>query len=52
MSILSINAAIEAAADTDIADDEIVKAAATAARALVRLVTSGQDPSPLNRSGN
>jgi AcrR family transcriptional regulator len=49
MSILSINAAIAAAADTDITDDEIVQAAATAARALVRLATSGQ---ALNCPGN
>ena len=41
MSILSINAAVAAAADSDMADDEIVKAAATAARALVRQVVRG-----------
>ena len=40
MSILSINAAVKAAANTDTADEEIVEAAATAARALVRQVTS------------
>ncbi|WP_143235293.1 hypothetical protein [Paractinoplanes atraurantiacus] len=42
MSILSINAAVEAAADTETAEDEIIRAAATAARALIRLVTSGK----------
>ncbi|MFG1928508.1 TetR/AcrR family transcriptional regulator [Cryptosporangium sp. NPDC048952] len=52
MSILSINAAVAAAADTDIADDEIVGAATTAARTLIRLVTSGADPSPLDRPEN
>ncbi len=45
MSILSINAAVQAAADTDVADSEIIKAATMAARALVRLImSSAQDP--------
>jgi AcrR family transcriptional regulator len=38
MSILSINAAVEAAAGTDIADEHIVTAANVAARALIRSV--------------
>ncbi len=53
MSILSINAAVEAAADTDVADTEIIKAAAMAARALLRLVvSSGPDPSPAAAEGH
>jgi AcrR family transcriptional regulator len=41
MSILSINSAVEAAADTEIPDADIITAAHTAARALVARVVGG-----------
>jgi hypothetical protein len=40
MSILSINAAVEAAVGTDIADEHVVSAAHTAADALIRSVVA------------
>jgi len=43
MSILSINAAVEAAAGTDTDDGDIITTAAAAARALLRLIMAGQD---------
>jgi AcrR family transcriptional regulator len=43
MALLSINFAVEAAADTDASDDDIVRTASAAARAIVRDLTSGRD---------
>jgi hypothetical protein len=49
MAILSINAAVAAAAGTDTSDEEIVRAAVTAARALVRQVCPSEFGAPERR---
>ncbi|GAA4401112.1 TetR/AcrR family transcriptional regulator [Tsukamurella soli] len=51
MSILSINAAVYAAAGTDISDAGIVDAALAGARVLIREATAGRQPSSGSKSG-